>query len=500
MHLTLRLIGPVTLLDANGDDLTPRGRKARGALAMLGMAPGLRLGRARLQDRLWSDSPQAQGAASLRQTLRELRRALRDHQSVLLSGDGWVGLDPARLTVDLRPLAAGACEAPEFAEGLDIADAEFEDWLRDTRLALEDRPRAQVLPLLVLSDPVADTPSSRMLAVAVVQQAASHAASLLPAQVLPLHSAPASSPGLLVEAMCLQQPGPEMLLMISLRDLSSGAQLWAQQFPLSQSTPALHRAISALALTLIQTVGQLRLPGRLFPLTDLFSFSRSRLLSADRVLTDTDSPVAQSLRAFLRYTLIIERQTPDQRATLAEAEALASRARERAPADPIVLSVSALMRSWQGQVAGALDLARDACRLAPGHDLAHLVLSQALTDAGRDSEALSVLIRARGGPLAMLGQPSWRLRQAAALIRLGRYAEAENSAAAALSHSTECRPALRFLAALRHHRRDEEGAAAALNALRRIEPDFAPELMASPDYPVSTLRRAGLLAVARARL
>lgn len=500
MKLTLRLMGPVTLVAANGDDLTPRGRKARGALAMLGMAPGLRLGRARLQDRLWSDSPQTQGAASLRQTLRELRLSLGDHHPVLLSGDGWVGLDAARLTVDLRPLAVGAGEPAEFAEGLDIADPEFEDWLRDTRLALEDRPPAPLLPLLVLAEPVADTPLARMLAAAVLQQAAASAASLLPAQVLPLHSAPATSPGLLVEAMCLQQPAGQMILMIALRDLANGGQLWAQQFPLSHSVTALDRAASALALTLIQTVGHMRLPGRLFPLTDLFSFSRPRLQSADRALSDLDSPVAQSLRAFLRYTLIIERQTPDPRATLAEAEALASRAREIAPADPIVLSVAALMRSWQGQVAGALDLARDACRLAPGHDLAHLVLSQALTDAGRDSEALTVLMRARGGPLAILGQPSWRLRQAVALIRLGRFADAETSAAAALSHSAECRPALRFLAALRHHRRDEEGTASALSALRRVEPDFSPELMASPEYPVSTLRRAGLLGVARARL
>lgn len=500
MQLTLRLMGPVTLVAANGDDLTPRGRKARGALALLGMAPGLRLGRVRLQDRLWSESPQPQGAASLRQTLRELRLALRDHQSVLLSGDGWVGLDPARLTVDLRPRAAGAGEPPEFAEGLDIPDPEFEDWLRDTRLALEDRPCAPVLPLLVLTEPVADTPTARMLAAAVLQQAAASAASLLPAQVLPPQSAPAGSPGLLIEAMCLQQPGAGLLLTIALRDLSTGAQLWAQQFPLCHSGTALNRATSALALTLIQTAGQLRLPGRLFPLTDLFSFSRGRLLSADRVLSDTDSPVAQSLRAFLRYTLIIERQTPDRQATLAEAEALVSRAREAAPADPIVLSVAALMQSWQGRVAGALDLARDACRMAPGHDFAHLVLSQALTDAGRDTEALSVLMRSRCGPLAMLGQPSWRLRQAVALIRLGRFAEAETSATAALSHSAECRPALRFLAALRHHRHDEAGAVSALAALRRIEPDFAPELMASPDYPVSTLRRAGLLGVARARL
>ncbi|WP_304617044.1 SARP family transcriptional regulator [Paracoccus sp. (in: a-proteobacteria)] len=498
MRLRLRLMGQVRLSDEDGRDLTPRGRKARGLLVLLAMAPDLRLGRAQLQDKLWSESPPAQGSASLRQALHECRQALGP---ALIGGDGWAGLDPARVTIDLAPVTGPTGQPSEFAEGLDIDDPEFEDWLRDTRLALEDRPAPDERLQLVLSDAQGDGPQARMLADCALSEAAARAAALIPAQVMRQSLTRPSGPGLLIEALCMAQPRGGVVVMMVLRDLQSGAQLWAQHYPLAPGLPDLRRASAAMALTMIQTAGQItRRTGGLYPLGDLFSFSRARLLAADQRLAASPGPVPQALRAFLRYTLIIERQGGDPRILLDEADALARQAREAAPCDPVVLSVAALMASWRGQVSGALDLARLACRMAPGHDLAQLALSQALNDAGRDSEALVAALRAGTGPLAVLGPASWRLRLAVAQIRTGRLAEAEDSASAALAHAPDCRPALRMLAALRHHRGDEAGAVSALEALRRAEPDFSLPLMASPDYPVTTLRRAGLLGVTRSGL
>lgn len=334
-----------------------------------------------------------------------------------------------------------------------------------------------------------------MTAACLLQEAAGRAAQLIPARVV-RHMPDDPCPGMVIEACCLPQTGTGILLMMVLRDLRDGTQLWAQHYALSAALPEMRRTGASVALTIIQTAGQMGSPARaLYPLGDLFSFSRGRLLSADQRLKATEGAVPQALRAFLRYTMIIERQSRDPRTLLDEAEGLARRACEAAPADPIVLSVAALMRSWRGEVAGALDLARLACRLAPGHDMAQLALSQALNDAGRDSDALLAGMRAGTGPMAVLGQASWRMRLAVAQIRLGRLAEAETSALVALSQAPDCRPALRFLAALRYHRGDEEGTTLALDALRRAEPDFSLGLMASADYPVTTLRRAGLLGV-----
>jgi DNA-binding SARP family transcriptional activator len=57
-------------------ELTPGGRKARALLAILALTPTRRRSRSALQDKLWSDRGPEQGAASLRQTLSEIRRAL----------------------------------------------------------------------------------------------------------------------------------------------------------------------------------------------------------------------------------------------------------------------------------------------------------------------------------------------------------------------------------------------------------------------------------------
>ncbi len=92
MRFRLRLMGPVNLTDAEGRDVTPRGRKARGMLALLGTAPGLRMVRAQLQDRLWSRSPPVQSSASLRQTLTDLRHVLA---AALVGGEVMMGFSSA---------------------------------------------------------------------------------------------------------------------------------------------------------------------------------------------------------------------------------------------------------------------------------------------------------------------------------------------------------------------------------------------------------------------
>jgi len=146
-HLELRLAGRVRLLRADGVEITPRGRKAQGLLTLLGTAAECRRSRAALQDKLWSNRGPDHGAASLRQELAGIRRALGDWSGCLLSEAGWVGLDTARVRVRLDP-DPSECELngdpPEFASGLDIADPEFEDWIRDQRAYHAERFREAV--------------------------------------------------------------------------------------------------------------------------------------------------------------------------------------------------------------------------------------------------------------------------------------------------------------------------------------------------------------------
>ena len=131
--LSLDLVGPLSLTDAEGTNLTPRARKAQGLLALVGTSPGLRRSRAWLQDKLWSDRGPVQGASSLRQCLTEIRSTLGRHIGCLNTDRDWVGLDPVRVRVNADRSRPDSGDV-EFLEGLEIRDPEFEHWIRDQRM------------------------------------------------------------------------------------------------------------------------------------------------------------------------------------------------------------------------------------------------------------------------------------------------------------------------------------------------------------------------------
>ncbi len=524
----LSLMGTVRLRGAGGADLTPRSQKARGALALLGTAPDLRLSRARLQDLLWSERAKQRGSDSLRQMLRELRGALGPEKDILLAGVGWVGLDPERLRIDLTPVYDAGGAPIEFAADLDIPDPEFETWLRDMRLRLtpdSDGPTAlQRLPApaaparsdgdaapgdyVVALQPVESNDSrAHVIGEMILNEAAARACEMIPAVLADRIAVKAPATGTQVGAICYSA-GVDCSLMVVMRDLASGARGWTRRFTIraADETATMRHAMAQIAVALLDRARRTAPPakGLTFPVWDVFSYSRDRLESADRILAslpqERQSGVALALRSYLRHTLISERLTRDPARCSEEAETFAQLARDLAPASPVVLAVASLSASWRRDAVGALELAQAACRNDPDNELACHALSQALTDVGRDLEALEATERGARGALAELGPACWLMRRAMVQLRLGRLGDAENSAAAAFAFATDNRPSLRFLAALRYHRGDEAGAADALRHLRRIEPDFSLELMADPDYPVAALRMAGLMGITRSGL
>lgn len=526
MPVSLCLMGSVRLLGPSGENLTPRSQKARGALALLGTAPDLRLRRARLQDLLWSSRDERQGSNSLRQMLRELRNTMAEHRDALLSGVGWVGLDPERLRIDLTPVYDAGGTPMEFAADLDIQDPEFESWLRDMRLRLtpeDDGPtifqntaapsgeairrprpsRAEQPGYVVALEPLGGSDTrAQVLGEMILNEAAARACEMIPAR-LASSTAPLGSPlaGTRLGGMSYAA-GEDCSLMVIMHDLPSSQREWTRRFTIraSDETATMRHAIAQIAVALLDRARHTASPNWMaFPMWDVFSYSGDRLWAADRVLAamteGPQAPVALALRSYLRNTLIIERLTDDPQRSSDEAETFASRARELAPNNPIVLAVASLTASWRRDAVGALELARAACRADPDNELACHALSQALTDVGRDLEALEANERGFRGALAELGPACWLMRRSVVQIRLGRFGDAENSAAAAFAFASDNRPSLRFLAALRYHRGDKAGATDAMHHLRKLEPDFTLELMAQPDYPVSTLRMAGLMGI-----
>lgn len=133
---SLRLLGPFYLQDAVGQDITPSTQKWCALLAMLATAPNGRRGRKWLQDRLWSESNDQNGAVSLRQALFQIRRKLGAHNTVLSSDKSVVHLDLSQIDIDVLnfdQIVCNSAEVPQFLEGIDVDDFEFEEWLREQR-------------------------------------------------------------------------------------------------------------------------------------------------------------------------------------------------------------------------------------------------------------------------------------------------------------------------------------------------------------------------------
>jgi tetratricopeptide (TPR) repeat protein len=130
------IIGPFAITDPEGKVLTPKSQKSQAILAMLALS--LRGSRSRvwLRDKLWSDRPEDQASASLRQALLDIRKCLGDARDILVADKNTVSLRMDRIQLDIDEIlteshTAGNDElaAEHFLEGVDVRDPEFEEWL-----------------------------------------------------------------------------------------------------------------------------------------------------------------------------------------------------------------------------------------------------------------------------------------------------------------------------------------------------------------------------------
>lgn len=509
-RLTLRLIGPVEMIGPERQRLTPRGMRARGALAVLGTARGLRVTRARLQDLLFSDRDPVQGNASLRQLLREIRLALGDARDALIAGPGWVGLDADLITVDLSARPGVDGQIPEFAADLDIPDPEFDDWLRDARQAAAtrppDAPATGTLPDLVLHDPVAMGQDAMVLATMILSEAAGRTGDLLPVAVLDPDATPR---GAFVQVKSLASIQSDSFnLLVRLVHQPSGRVMWSQRLsvPLTDLGGQMGDMAARCCLGMVQVLDQGRTLGAALGVSfaDVFSFSADRLARADQALAqlgDSVTPaVTLSLRAWIRTTHAFERLTPDPRQSIAEAAELSARARQAAPFHATALAVHSVVEGYLDRDHIAFDLSRQAVLSDAQNPLARLAFSRALAGIDRFADSAAEAQTGLGQALSSLNPANWHLGIGVAMMRAGDLSAATRHLEAVHRFAPDNRPALRFLAALRYAQRDEEGTVHALLALRRLEPDFSLDLMRSDEYPVDSLRRLGLLQVAASRL
>jgi len=143
------VLGRFTVSGADGRDLTPRSRKAR-ALAAYVVLAGEPVARERLKTLLWGDRGEEQAAASLRQSLYELRDLTGGVAPVLTVSRDHVapgGGEPCDLALlataaasgDIATLTAALGPDVTLLSSLDGVSPDFDDWLAGERVRLRDR-------------------------------------------------------------------------------------------------------------------------------------------------------------------------------------------------------------------------------------------------------------------------------------------------------------------------------------------------------------------------
>lgn len=141
--LGIRLLGLPVVSDRFGNALNITSKRAIALLALVATARNGERSRAWLQHKLWGTRDDEHGRASLRRELSNLRKVLGAEADCLLTDHRSVGLDLARVDIDLEPRHANG-SADEFLEGLDIPGEEgFEDWLREARAQFSQAERRE---------------------------------------------------------------------------------------------------------------------------------------------------------------------------------------------------------------------------------------------------------------------------------------------------------------------------------------------------------------------
>lgn len=536
-ELRISVIGAFRVLAFNGDDLTPRGRKARALLAILALTPTRRRSRPALQDKLWSDRGPEQGAASLRQTLTEIRRAFGDsYRDCLVSDMRGIGLAQDRVIVDIDTAdlseLAGTVELPQLLDDIDVADEEFEDWLRQQRTAFEQRltslrtafvtrpsalepeflsrhggPAAR--PWLRLLPPLTVTSESGLFLSRLVADRI--AQGLVDQWAIDVGDDGRGPQGvhLRVEALPISQ---DVTVSVVLLAADGTTQLWSGSATISlatsfvSDTPRLQALINRsveIAGYCLSRIGSSSDASRAFVSAfdavqrmyriDLDEVDRADALLASAYELDAKA-VYLAWRAYGRVFYVGEHIHVDRQRAIDDAEELARRALEADPHNATVLALVSYVYSFiLRKYPLGHELAELSVKSNPAHPLGHAFLGRAKSYLG-DHEA-GYRETCRG--LELSGQAPYRymLHTLCGMTALlsGRFVEAVRASEIACALAPAYRPPQRSLVPLYLKLGERDKARAAFERLRRLEPTFSLDAMRETTYPSTGIRASGLL-------
>jgi tetratricopeptide (TPR) repeat protein len=488
---------------------------------MLALSPDFERSRVWVQNRLWSDRGSGQAAASLRQDLSELRKALgasaealftADRQSVRLSRESvWVDLlDDTQLALNVRDLL----------EGLRVRDPAFRTWLTEERKSILGLASHRTK-----TRPISDAGAAVLLSAAGDGSAADLAASsfldtvaqgLMERTSLDIRFARpekiSAAVELIAESLSASQ---HTALRVKLEDGATGRAMWSRSetpFACGASPPVAQndRLLTLANETTEQLAhfflerwrrGQLPLDATVacqLAIGKLFTFDPGEQDKADRLFEYAYEQDPRGLylawRVLLRVIRIIELHDEDLDRTEEEIAAYSEKARELEPQNSMVLAAASNAAMLiTGDMLAARELSDRSLAVNPANPFAWDCQSIWHLLSGQFERAHALQLRAR----AIAGDPRckhwWDMGCALTATVTGRFDEARHFAESAAALVPNFRPPLRYLTALYANEGREEAALDVMTRLQRIEPDFSVlRMVEDPGYPSAALKRSSL--------
>lgn len=536
-RIKIHLVGPFRVESADGEDLTPRGRKACALLAILALSATRSRSRACLQDKLWSDRAPEQGSASLRQALSEIRKSLGRYRDCLQSDLRVVSLTRDRVGVDLETLDLAALareqrhDPPRLLEDLDLRDPEFEHWLRDQRMSFEQelesapdgvQPAAPMIeatpaqhsaealrPWVRIAPPQTSSGESGAFVAHLVGQTI--ASGIAERGGIEIREHPCDLPGIEIRVDVLPLP-QAMCILVALVSAHSQVQLWSgtQSIPsdpgflidspqlLKLTNQAIDIATLHLGKMLSDRPETCATTFALSAVEKMFRLDCRELDKADDLLGKAyeldPRGIFLAWRGYARTFYIGEHGSKDTEALMEEAEALSRQAMEKAPYDSTVLALASYVYSFllRDYNVGH-ELADKSLKYNSANALGRAYLGRVKSYMGDHDEGYrhTALARKISGPAPF--QYTFDFLCGITALLSGRFDEAVRLGELSRTLAPTYRPPQRYLVPLYLRMGERAKARDVFESLRKVEPDFSLDAMREKSYPSTGLKEAGLL-------
>lgn len=505
--------------------MTPKNRKARGIIALLALSSDTRRSRLWLQSLLWSASPPEKAAASLRTTLKVLRRNFRDIGTLLETDrhEVWLGS---------KVHISDTCDDAGHAELLELVDApdpSFDDWLRDIRTADDPKPvpnahhdvlhppakGAAKTIVIVRSNTVHPTQLSGFLDATMMGAICARFESEGADQVFSLSAPNPSEPTqddlsqaalvLYVELTSVVENGIWAAHLRTLAD-SDRRFLWSGRLQVALdaglSTSAadisgfVSRAVTQIGLRYHSFRATSRSP--LMVMTRaaarLYEPKLAQIIAAEKELATIDegeaAAVALAWQGFAKLVHCLEFRTQSESET---SESLVNAALKMRPGNALINALAARVAM---DISGDLDRASYLARIAlgAGDDNPYALQAAARIDLkhGKTERAHRIATQARAAASGMAQAFAWDIELCLTSLAKNDFAGAQDAARLAHRSNTHHRASLRYLIATSLLVGDMFEAKHAAQRLERMEDGFEIGHLFNEDYPIHTLHNLDL--------